>query len=126
MEGTAMPADLQIEIVEDGNGSVTFRPQGGLAGDALEARKGDNVRWRNKTGLVHQPWPTDEQFNPLDEEIVVQGKNYLSNSIPRHSSGSAAYSVIWATEWPQPQAAKTIHYCCLRHPTERGMIIEET
>jgi hypothetical protein len=119
-------ADLQIRIETTGSGSAAFLPQGGHLGGPLEARAGDNVRWRNMTDQEHQPWPADDKFVPLSEADVAPGINFLSYPIPARQSGAAAYSVVWPPNWPKPQTGNIIHYCCKLHPEEHGLIIEET
>lgn len=115
-----MPDQL-IKIVPSNSGAgAAFQPdlQGYLAGDPLPAQQGDIVSWNNTTDDTHQPWPTDSNYNPLSEAVVLPrgGPNYLSDPIPASLPSTPAYVVA------QPG---TIYYYCKLHPTitsERGTI----
>jgi hypothetical protein len=80
--------------------------------DGLLAQAGDLVSWNNRTGDVHQPWPTDA--------------NYLSDEIDPGGSSRPSWFVAQLTfpppPPPPPVSGTTIYYCCKLHPQERGKI----
>ena len=88
------------------------------------------MSWNNKTDDVHQPWPTDDNDNPLsDEQVGPRGsRNYLSDEIdPDHSSRPSWQ--VKDLKFPDPPppppqvTAGTIRYCSKQNPQVRGKII---
>src|SRR4051812_15986265 len=90
------------------------------AGDPLPVFSGDGVSWNNKTGQVHQPWPTDSNNVMLPATTVGSSgdPNYLSDPIPIHRSSTPRWTAA-----PSPVTNNTIFYCCKIHPQERGKIV---
>jgi hypothetical protein len=111
--------DWSIKIVLDDKGKTWFLPdlQGGK-GEPLNAQQDDLVSWNNTTEDTHQPWPTNDQYNPVDPSTVPRGSaTYMSDPIPAGDSSRPAYDT---------SQLGTIYYCCLIHQTElteRGTII---
>ena len=114
-------ADQSIKIVPSNSGSgAAFQPdlQGYLPGDPLPAQQTDIVSWNNTTDDTHQPWPTDSNYNPHSDAVVLPrgGPNYMADPIPAGLSSTPAYIVA---------QTGTIYYYCKLHPTitsERGTI----
>jgi hypothetical protein len=111
-----------IEIVDAENPGdpPQFIPKlqpGGEQG--LLAQAGDSISWDNQSSQVQQPWPTDENFNPLPAgEVGPRGQpnsNYLSDEIPPgHSSRPS---------WIAFGAAGTVYkYCSRPDPRAHGII----
>lgn len=119
--------DWSIKIVPSISGSgAAFQPdlQGFQQGDPLVAQQDDLVTWANMTGDTHQPWPTDDSYNPLPEtEVLPRGSaNYLSDPIPPDESSRPSYDVSQPSTNPNTW---TVYYFCKLHPTvetERGTI----
>ncbi|HYX27883.1 MAG TPA: hypothetical protein VE863_04900 [Pyrinomonadaceae bacterium] len=119
-------ADWSIKIVPapenevcNGEGAA-FQPNiaGYDVGDPLPAQQADSVSWSNQTDDEHQPWPTDANYNPLSEAVVLPrgSANYLSDPIPAGEPSTPAY---WCAQ------AGTVYYFCRLHPNmkcERGSI----
>ena len=111
--------DWSIKITVVG-GNPAFVPDliGAQAGSPLVAQVDDLVSWNNTTDQPHWPWPTDQNFKPLqDKDVSVQNGNYLSDDIPPNRSSSPAYDVN------MPASGNTIYYCCKHNPQIRGTII---
>ena len=96
---------------------------GAKPGDPLQVQEDDLVSWNNTTGQSYQPWPTDQNGNPLtvSAAFTPPGKppvtppvppwfpdGYLSNMIPANRSSTPAYNVVM----PSPPG-NTIYYCLL-------------
>jgi hypothetical protein len=111
--------DWSIKIVPSDSGAA-FQPdlQGYLPGDPLPAQLSDTVSWNNTTDDTHQPWPTDSNYNPHSDAVVLPrgGPNYLSDPIPAGLPSTPAYVVV------QPSSGATIYYYCKLHPSEHGTI----
>jgi len=111
---------------------------GALPGDPLDAQVDDLVSWNNESGQSYQPWPTDQNGNPL----AVGGKTpppapppppqqappnppfpalYITNMVPPNRSSTPAYNVV------MPKTGNVIFYCLIDakgNPTKvRGQII---
>jgi hypothetical protein len=107
--------DWSIKIVHEA-GATTFEPA------QQNAWQDDLVTWNNTTDVTHQPWPTDQVYNPLPDSEVTRGSaNYLSDPIPPHQSSRPSYNVQGSDLSPPP-SSWTIYYCCKLHPNERGTI----
>ena len=76
-----------------------------------EARVGEIVHWFNTTQDKHQPWPTDNNYKPL-ENVDPTSPAYLADPIDP-GKPSDAYSL--------PMVG-TLYYCCKIHPKEHGQI----
>ena len=117
--------DWSIKIVASDSGiGAAFQPdlQGYKAGDALSVEQYDLVTWNNTTEDMHQPWPTDSDYNPLPEsQVLPRGSaNYMSDPIPGGESSRPSYSIAQPTTTPNNW---TIYYYCKQHPdveSERG------
>jgi hypothetical protein len=110
--------DWTIKIVPSGSGKgASFAP------GAQAAQQDDLVCWNNTTKETHQPWPTDENYNPLD---VARGSaEYLSDAIPPGQSSRPSYDVAQPAASP-PLSEWTVYYYCAKHPnrtSERGTIV---
>ena len=113
--------DWSIRIVPSKSGvGAAFVPDLNDAeqGDPLQAQQDDLVTWNNTTQDTHQPWPTDNQYSPLDPSKVQRGTAaYMSDPIPPGESSRPNYDT---------SQLGTIYYCCWIHPketSERGTII---
>jgi hypothetical protein len=126
--------DWSIKIVPAASGGgAAFVPDllGAQPGDPLQAQQDDLVTWNNTTDETHQPWPADENYNPLpDSQVLPRGSaGYLSDEIPPGGSSRPSYDVAQPPGIPQgapPPATWEVFYCCKLHPTvasERGMIV---
>ncbi|HKV39641.1 MAG TPA: hypothetical protein VJX67_10535 [Blastocatellia bacterium] len=124
-------ADWSIKIVPSSSGDgATFVPdlRGAKPGDPLRAQQDDLVTWNNTTDVTHQPWPTDQNYNPLpDSQVLPRGSaNYLSDEILARGSSRPSYDVAQPASKPQNW---TVYYYCKLHPdiaTERGTIVATT
>ena len=122
-------ADWSIKIIPAASGrGAAFQPdlQGYGPGDPLPAQEDDLVTWNNTTEDEHQPWPTDSNYSPLSEAVVLPrgGPNYLSDPIPAGNSSTPAYDVAQPNTTPPPDSW-TVYYYCKLHPmitSERGTI----
>ena len=119
-------SDWSIKIVKAPSGKgAAFEPdlQGYNPGDPLPAQQDDLVTWNNTTNKTHQPWPTDENYNPLPASQVPRGsKLYLSDPIPPQQSSRPNYDVAQPADKPD---SWTVYYYCKVHPkvtSERGTI----
>jgi hypothetical protein len=129
--------DWSIKIVPAASGGgAAFVPDllGAQPGDPLQAQQDDLVTWNNTTSETHQPWPADENYNPLpDSQVLPRGSaGYLSDEIPPGGSSRPSYDVAQpplppdAPHGARPPATWNVFYCCKLHPTvasERGMIV---
>ena len=97
------PFDFSIKIRGAPGAPAKFVPQGGKAGDPLtNVKPDDTVSWGNETDEAHQPWPTDDQHNPLR----VPPAPLLSNPIPAQQPSSPNWVVV---------GTGTIFYRCKLH-----------
>jgi hypothetical protein len=114
-----MPAnEWNVRIVTAGTGAA-FEPRvpGGTPGSELLAQAGDIVTWGNATNDTHQPWPLDAAGNPVTAaNPAADTPGYMSDPIPAQNSSTPQFVV------PSLTVGSVIHYCCLRHTTERGSI----
>jgi plastocyanin len=101
----ALPQNT-INIVQSGTGT-TFAPQ------SLNSSSGTPINWFNSTNDAHQPWQTDQNYNPKSQsslaDVIQPGQPSLVYTLPTPST-----------------APETIYYCCKLHPTavtERGTIV---
>ena len=112
--------DWTVKIVQAGTGGAKFSPS------PQQAQQDDLVCWNNTTNEPHQPWPTDEDYNPLD--VARSDPQYLSDEIPAGRSSRPSYDVAQPAPIPpsqQPPANWTVYYYCATHPdriSERGQI----
>ncbi len=112
-------AEWSISIVPTGAASG---PQAAfvsrLQPDGVNATTGDVVTWNNETPDTHQPWPADDQFNPL-KGVTPSDQNYLSNPIPAKHSSRPSWIVRNLTTNKPP-----VRFCyvCALHPDEQGVI----
>jgi len=119
-------SDWSIKIVPASSGSgAAFLPdlQGYNPGDALPAQEDDLVTWNNMTDQTHQPWKTDENYNPIPDSQAPRGStDYLSDPIPPGESSRPYYDVAPPADKP---ASWTVYYFCKLHQdvtSERGTI----
>jgi hypothetical protein len=128
--------------VKGADGKTRFAPDqiGVEPGGALQAGQDDLVSWNNTTGQTHQPWPTDDKFNPLPAKKVPRGGPlYLSDPIPPGESSRPSYGVAQPPAPPSktpptgktpptkpaPPTQWTVFYYCKNHPnaqSEQGTI----
>ena len=109
--------DWTVKIVPASNGGAKFSPS------AQQAQQDDLVCWNNTTNETHQPWPTDEEYNPLD--VSRSSPQYLSDPIPAQRSSRPSYDVAQPSGSPPNW---TVFYYCATHPDrdlERGQIIAQ-
>ncbi len=100
-------------------GPAQFNAPGQPPNTPLIAQDGDIVTWNNTTDTEHQPWPTDENYNPLP--VKKNDVGYMSDPIPARDSSTPAYPVTLA----DPAKAQTFYYYCAKHPqnvSERSAI----
>jgi hypothetical protein len=121
--------DWSITIISLDSGGAAFQPDlmGTHRGDPLKAGNADLISWNNRTSNEHQPWPADDQYQPLQQKDIVMGSpgNYLSDPIPAWQSSTPAYLTNIATDANGNPIADptTIYYVCKNHPDEHGQII---
>jgi hypothetical protein len=111
--------DWTIKIVPAAaGGGAQFSPK------TQQAQQDDLVCWNNTTDETHQPWPTDQNYNPIPN--VARGSaQYLSDPIPPGRSSRPSYDVALPAGNPAPQTWK-VYYYCQTHPqrtNERGVIV---
>jgi hypothetical protein len=111
-----------IKIVAGDNAGdpPKFGPQLQEGGpDCLLAQAGDSISWNNTTTESQQPWPTDDDFNPLPpDKVGPRGQpksNYLSDEIPPSHSSRPSWIAFGA-------AGTVIKYCSLPNPLAQGVI----
>ena len=113
---------IKIVAGPDPNSLAEFVPQLQEGGpDGLLASTGDAVTWNNATDDAHQPWPVDNEGNPLPEDKIQPPRGqansiYLSDEIPPHHASRPTYLCV------APAVGNQIFYCCRLHPHERGVI----
>ena len=108
--------DWTVKIVQANSGGATFSP------GAQMTQQDDLVCWNNITTETHQPWPTDENYNPLD--VARSDPEYLSDEIPPGRSSRPSYDVAQPSGSPAP-ANWVVYYYCATHPdrvSERGQL----
>lgn len=107
-----MGFDWSIKIEGAPGVAAKFVPQGGQAGDPLNAKVGDIVSWGNNTQETHQPWPTDSNYVLQPDPPNPK----LSDPIFQQQSSSPAWNVA---------GSGTVYYRCKTHPTrpELGRIV---
>jgi hypothetical protein len=116
-------ADWLVNIVTGASGDAEFVVglPGARQGQPLQADQDDLVTWNNETDDEHQPWQTDQNYNPLDTEGPSGLTSDLSGLIlPGQSSDT--YDCAQPSDGP---ASWTVYYYCNRHPDnpkERGSI----
>jgi hypothetical protein len=111
--------DWTVKIVPASGGGAKFSPS------AQMAQQDDLVCWNNQTNETHQPWPTDDDYNPLD--VSRSSPLYLSDPIPPKRSSRPSYDVAQPSGSPPP-ANWTVYYYCATHPdrtSERGQILAQ-
>jgi plastocyanin len=109
--------DWTVRIVPASTGGGKFSPS------ALQAQQDDLVCWNNTTNETHQPWPTDDEYNPLD--VSRTSDQYLSDEIPAGRSSRPSYNLGQPSGSP---ANWTVYYYCATHPertNERGVILAQ-
>jgi hypothetical protein len=115
--------DWTIKIVPSSTGGAKFSPS------ALQTQQDDLVCWNNTTKETHQPWPTDDEYNPLD--VSRSDPQYLSDEIPPNRSSRPSYDVAQPpapSKGVPPPANWTVYYYCATHPDrdiERGQILAQ-
>jgi hypothetical protein len=115
--------DWTVKIVPRSGGGGQFSPA------AQQAQQDDLVCWNNTTNEIHQPWPTDPQYNPYD--VSRSSPQYLSDPIPPGRSSRPSYDVAQPSATPPsttPPANWTVYYYCASHPDrdyERGQIVAQ-
>lgn len=111
--------DWTVKIVQANSGGATFSP------GAQMTQQDDLVCWNNTTKETHQPWPTDENYNPLD--VARSDPEYLSDEIPPGRSSRPSYDVAQPSGSPAP-ANWVVYYYCATHPdrvSERGQLLAQ-
>jgi hypothetical protein len=86
----------------------------GQSGSQLNAGSNDIVSWNNQTNDTHQPYQTDQNYNPTGPA--------LCDPIEKWKSSTPGWVVPAAT----PKPPQTLYYYCQNHPTntaERGTIV---
>lgn len=116
--------DWAVDIIPYGSGAA-FQPKlvpPATPGTPLNVQTNDIVTWGNRTGEVHQPWPTVGN-SPTGAPVPVPDSGnppgYLCDPIPPDDSSRPNYVVTGKT-------GDQINYCCRYHPSERGQIIVVT
>ena len=112
--------DWSIKIIPMPGGGAAFQPDiaGSQPGDPLQAEASDLISWNNRTSEEHQPWPTDNLYEPLpDQDVTRGGSNYLSDPIPPWEPSTPAFTT------PINATQTIIYYCCKIHPKEHGEIV---
>jgi hypothetical protein len=109
-------ADWLVNIITGASGDAEFVVgfSGAQQGQPLQADQDDLVSWNNETNDEHQPWQTDENYNPLDSSIL--------SGLIKPGQSSDNYDCAQPSSSP-PQW--TVYYYCNRHPDnakERGSI----
>lgn len=103
-------AQEAVNILDTPKGT-TFSPQ------ARSASSKDPVNWNNLSAAAHQPWQTDQNYNPA-------GGTGLAGIIRPGDT-----SLVYFVNPPQGKTAQTgwtVYYCCKLHPnaaSERGTIV---
>ena|SRR2546423_977030 len=103
---TALPQNT-INITGS-NAGATFAPA------SLTSSSGTPINWFNSTNDEHQPWQTDQNYNPDTQSNLA---NVIQPGQP---------SLVYTLPTPPGGAPQTIYYCCKLHPTavsERGTIV---
>lgn len=104
-------SDLRIKIVSARSGGAQFEP------DTAQAQQGDSAFWGNNTNTTHQPWPTDQTFQPLsDAAVAANPALYMTDPVPAGAS-SSIYDC---------GTVGVTYYFCKLHPdvtSERGRIV---
>jgi hypothetical protein len=100
-----MAFDWSIKIRGLRGGAAQFVPQGGNAGDPLNAKVNDTVSWGNETEDSHQPWPTDSHYTLQP----APPNPSLSNPIPQGQSSTPTWVVVGSS-------GTTVYYRCKLHP----------
>ena len=98
----ALPQSM-VNITGTG-ASTAFAPQ------SLTSASGTPINWYNGTDQPHQPWQTDENYNPLPGGELAD--------VIQPSTSSLVYTL--------PATPPTIYYYCKLHPnsaSERGTIV---
>jgi plastocyanin len=106
-------AKNSINIVASDSGVSFAPPERGAAA-------GDRINWNNTTTDSHQPWPTDENYQPL--QVSPDSPQYMSDEIPPGET-SLLYTVATPAD---PKKGGTTYYYCKLHPNdanERGTIV---
>ena len=86
----------------------------GQSGSQLTAGSDDIVSWNNQTADVHQPYQTDQNYNPI-------ANGALCDPIPGYKSSTPGYVLPTPDNPPE-----TLYYYCQQHPkntAERGTIV---
>lgn len=109
-------ADWLVNIVTGASGDAEFVVglPGSKQGQALQADQDDLVSWNNETNDEHQPWQTDENYDPLDASDM--------SGLIKPGQSSDTYDCAQPSDGP---ASWTVYYYCNRHPDnpkERGSI----
>ena len=106
--------DWSIRIEPDGD-TFVFNPS------QQNAENSDMISWNNRSDETHQPWPANEDWEPLPDDQVTKAKagcTYLSDPIEAWESWSPAY--VCAAPLT---GSTTLYYVCRFHPDEHGTIV---
>lgn len=93
--------------------TVNYTPNG-VSPQTLTGQSTWPINWYNGTNDQHQPWQTDQNYNPLS-------KSTLADVIP---PGTA--SLVYTLNPSSNPAGQTIYYFCKLHPNaknERGTLV---
>lgn len=109
-------ADWLVNIVTGAAGDAEFVVglPGSKQGQPLQADQDDLVSWNNETNDEHQPWQTDQNYDPLDASDL--------SGLIKPGQSSDSYDCAQPSGSPQQW---TVYYYCNRHPdnpNERGSI----
>jgi len=78
-------------------------------GDPLQAENNDVISWNNQTDDEHQPYQTDENYNPTGPalcDVIAAYQSSFPGFVPN------GYT-----------ATTTIYYYCQKHTDEHGQIV---
>ena len=118
---------IRIVPGENAGDPPQFVPQLQPGGpDGLQCQPGDLISWNNTTADPQQPWPTDDDFNPLPRDKVdpTRGQRnsiYLSDEIPPGHSSRPSW-VAWLPATSPPTTQRVVKYCSLNNPAAHGLI----
>jgi hypothetical protein len=108
-------------LLERGSLQVVALPQrtinftgAGVSPQQLQGKSLWPINWYNGTNQSHQPWQTDQNYNPLAQSSLA--------AVIQPSTASLVYTLNPSSN----PAGQTIYYYCKLHPTaqnERGTIV---
>lgn len=116
-------ADWLVNIVTGASGDAEFVVglPGAKQGQPLQADQDDLVSWNNETNDQHQPWQTDQNYNPL----LTEGASGLTSDLSGLILPGQSSDNYDCAQPPGSPPQWTVYYYCNRHPDnpkERGSI----